>query len=1456
MYSPIRIWWISVATLSLILLFGTAATHAQQAIHVPADQPTIQAAINAANNGDTVIVAPGTYVENINFNGKAITVTSSGGPSVTTIDGGANGSVVKFSTGETASSVLSGFTIRNGLQDGFSGGGIYISSASPTITGNLITANHAAVGCGIYVDSGSPLIQNNTITGNDQTGAGDGGQGGGGILVYGSSGSPTNPQIIGNTITNNSVAVGGDGGGISVGYYSSPLIQGNLIQGNQACGSGGGVALESLNTLILVDNLIVNNTALACGSGGGLYVLPGDLTQIINNTIAANSAYDNTSAVYVTDYGQRTTFTNNIFVAAAGQNAVTCSSLYRSSPALSYNDAFAASGSAWAGICDITSNPGNVSVDPLFMSAANGDFHLQAASPAIDAGNNSAAGLPNTDFDGNPRIAGAAVDLGVYEVVPTSTANLSPASLSFSLQAPSTSSGSQTATLTSTGTTPFQITSVQITGAFSESTTCPTLKDPAGFSGISGGNSCAYSVTFTPPSGSSPGTFTGALTVNGTNGASLIVSLSGTLGIAYATMSPSSLSFPSQVVGTTSSAQSVTLTNPGNFSLAITSITASQQFSESDNCGTSLAAGASCVINVTFAPSSAGTVSGTLTVTGNAANGPQSVTLGGTGLAPSTVSLSPSYLTFPDTQVGSTSATQTITLTNTSGASLNITGINSPSGFIVPSQNCVGTLAGGASCQMNVAFQPTTSGVVTGSLQVTDNASSSPQSVALGGNGIAPPPAVSLSPSSLTFPDTQVGSTSAPQTITLANTGGSSLNISSFSYPNAFSVNTNCSGPLGAGASCQITVAFKPTANGPVSGVLQITDNASGSPQSAVLSGTGIAPAAVSLSPSSLSFSAPLGTSSASQAITVTNSGGAALGISGIAANLPFAIMTSTCTGTLAGGASCSVNISFTPQASGSVTGAFTITDNASGSPQSVPLTGITPAAVSLSPSSLTFSGQAIGTTSAAQTVTLTNTGGAGLSISTISTSQPFAQTNNCPASLAGGTSCTINVTFTPQSSGSASGAVSITDNASGSPQSVTLTGTTPAVASLSSSLTFPATLIGATTTQTVTLTNTGGASMNITGMSSPNPFSVPGQNCLGTLAGGASCQISVAFKPTASGPVSGVLQITDTASGSPHSVQLSGTGVAPAAVSFSASSLSFGTQLVTTTSAAQAVTVTNTGGASLSINSIATSQPFAETNNCPASVAGGASCTINVTFTPQASGAVNGVLTITDSAAGSPQSVSLAGTGAVAAPTLSPASLSFGNQMVGTSSGNQTVKLTANGPGPLAISSISVSVGFTETSNCPASLNPGASCNISIAFQPSTAGAITGTLTIVDNGVGSPHTVSLSGTGLDFSVAGTPSSVSINSGAHANYTVTVSGLGGSFNHNVSLSCSGLPAQSSCSFSPSGLTPGSGSVNSALTIKTAHANGTSGTQPGTYTITITGKSDPLAHSTTVTLVVN
>src|SRR5262249_25053328 len=246
---------------------------------------------------------------------------------------------------------------------------------------------HAAQGIGIYVNGGAPLIQGNTITGNNQNGAGTGGGGGGGILVAGSSSSPGNPQILGNTISNNSVSGGGPGGGVSVTYFSSPLIQGNSVQGNTAYNSGGGISIQSYNSPVVVQNLIVNNSSLGGGSGGGAWVSPGNAqTTFLNNTIAGNRAFDNTSGIYVTGFGHNTTFTNNFGIAADVQNAVTCDATYSAtSPFFSYNDAYSNSGSAWSGVCDSASHPGNISVDPQF-AAAGTDFHLKPGSPAIDAG--------------------------------------------------------------------------------------------------------------------------------------------------------------------------------------------------------------------------------------------------------------------------------------------------------------------------------------------------------------------------------------------------------------------------------------------------------------------------------------------------------------------------------------------------------------------------------------------------------------------------------------------------------------------------------------------------------------------------------------------------------------------------------------------------------------------------------------------------------------------------------------------------------------------------------------------------------------------------------------------------------------------------------------------------------------------------------------------------------------
>jgi len=204
----------------------------------------------------------------------------------------------------------------------------------------------------------------------------------------------------------------------------------------------------------------------------------------------------------------------------------------------------------------------------------------------------------------------------------------------------------------------------------------------------------------------------------------------------------------------------------------------------------------------------------------------------------------------------------------------------------------------------------------------------------------------------------------------------------------------------------------------------------------------------VTLSPTSLTFSSQIvGTMSSAQAVTLTNSGTAPLSITSISiagTNSADFAETSTCGSSVAVGANCSISVTFTPSAAGSRTGSVSISDNAANTPQTVSLTGTGQAsgpAVSLSPSSLTFSSEPVGTTSAPQSVTLTNSGNLSLIITNISASGDFAETNNCAGSVAAGANCTISVTFTPTAGGSQSGSVNITDNAANTPQTVTLTG-------------------------------------------------------------------------------------------------------------------------------------------------------------------------------------------------------------------------------------------------------------------------------------------------------------------------------------------------------------------------------------------------------------------------------
>jgi hypothetical protein len=318
--------------------------------------------------------------------------------------------------------------------------------------------------------------------------------------------------------------------------------------------------------------------------------------------------------------------------------------------------------------------------------------------------------------------------------------------------------------------------------------------------------------------------------------------------------------------------------------------------------------------------------------------------------------------------------------------------------------------------------------------------------------------------------------------------------------------------------------------------------------------------------------------------------------------------------------------------------------------------------AVTLTPTSLTFAATPYESTTAAQVVTIKNSGTATLNL----TSETITGANatsfiksatTCGATLAASSTCTVSVQFKPLATGTLTAALSIADNATGSPQTVGLTGTgtaAPVVSLTPASLAFPATILGATSAaQTATLQNTGDAALTISSVAfgGGNPFSfVEIGTCGSSLAAGASCQLFVALKPALAGALSATLNVTDNAAGSPHKVTLTGTGTTAPTMTLSTTSLSFPATLHGTTSVAQTVTLTNSGTSTVTLKSIALagSNPtaFVQLNTCGATLAAAASCSVYVAFKPAAAGSFTATLSIADTGAASPQSVTLSGTG------------------------------------------------------------------------------------------------------------------------------------------------------------------------------------------------------------------
>jgi hypothetical protein len=1174
----------SAFILCFLFLCSTFA-YAGTTIHVPADQPTIQAGINAAVNGDIVLVSPGTYYENINFNGKAITVTSSGGPQVTIIDGsGSYGPTVTFASRETIKSVLAGFVLQNGVSE------ISISNSSPLIRGNVIVGSTYG---GISNQYGAPVIENNLIAGNSGDGIG--------------ANTDTGMKVVGNVIADN------ENSGINSQYAGGvDFIQQNTIVANSNTGlfyfpsSVGGNAQ-------IVQNLIYRN-------GGYGANLQAPFTMISNTISGNNSGCCGFQGEVFAALDTAATLQNNLVISESTAVGLFCQSWGgNTSPILTNNDVFSAGGAAYGSYCaDPTGTDGNLSADPAFVDVLSDDFHLQANSPAIKAGTISAVGEPKADFDGDPRIVNNSIDIGADQYA----------------------------------------------------------------------------------------------------------------SVTVRAVSASSLHFGNQNVSTTSAPQTITLANNGQSIMAINLIATGPNFSQTNTCGTSLAAGANCKISISFSPLKGGSIAGVLGVfTGTTLN-PEVVNLIGAGLAPQ---IQFGCCLFFENQMIGTTSTQTESVTNSGQAPLLMSGINySGSADFVESNNCPispNPLAIGASCTLTVSYTPTIIAQEGGSITITSNAGQPQVSSFYGSSYSAGNPV--FSPSTLTFPTTLIGQSSAAQTVTLSNAGTGPLGIYNIYSYGDFPETNNCPASLAVNASCTILITYTPSTEGVESGSVNInTDTASGSTSFGV-TGTGQAPVP---SISSLSLSATSAGSSDTQ-VTITGTGfvygNTQVELNGTGLNycctyfngstqLTFTIPAANLA--MAGTLQISV---FTPAPGG-------------GTSNSVPFTVYTPLNYGFESTAYNY-----------RTFTGTN-----LNLSINSSAQI---TSPFPIQFGGGSF--RNLTVSP------GGMISFDGYSNEYPQPIPSNQFSTIIAPFWDAL-YP---FGTGNDNNVFWEVTGSApnrqlvvEWRDLGICCERTNTVRFEvvffegsgnilfNYANTVFGGAyashdkGATASVGMQSTRNlgtqfSYLQAALSSTTAQLWYPNS---------PTAM-LSSSTVNFGYHQIGSSSLAQAVSLTNGALVPLNISSISTNNPdFTESNNCGTSLAPRHSCSIHVFFKPSQPTNETATLTIADNAANSPQTVSLTGTGTVTGVVVFPILVNFGSVTVNTSATAPVTLANATNQA-LTIQQISTSPAvYTETNNCGTSLGPGQACTVSVSFTPMQLGSIQGALSMTLNGKASKIEAKLTGSG------------------------------------------------------------------------------------------------------------
>lgn len=725
--------------------------------------------------------------------------------------------------------------------------------------------------------------------------------------------------------------------------------------------------------------------------------------------------------------------------------------------------------------------------------------------------------------------------------------------------------------------------------------------------------------------------------------------------------------------------------------------------------------------------------------------------------------LNPTSVNFGQVTVGK-QATQSISISNTGNTALNITQVKlSNSQFSVSGITTPMALAVGQTGSFTVGVTPTAAGTVTGTLTATGDSGSSPVTVNLSATAVTSEPQLSVSPTSINFGSISTGQ-KATNNLVLSNTGSASLTISLLTLTGSEFTISGITTPatIAAGQTAQAVLAFSPTVAGSVTGNLAITSNDPVNPTlNVALSGTGTSTATgqLSASPSSVSFGSVATGSTGSQQIVVTNTGTAAVTISSVSAlGTGFSVSGVTVPATVNPSQSVTLTATFAPTTAGSASGSVSVVSNAGDSTLTISLSGTgTQPGLTVSPTTYNFGSVVEGQTKS-ESFTITNTGTASLTVAELSVSGSGYSVSGLvtPATISAGGTATFSVLFAPTTAGSLTGSVSIASNAPNSPNAVSLSGTgvaaTVTLSTNPTSLSFTSVNVGSSSSQNVTITNSGNTSLTISQVTvTAKDFSVSGLTTPVTLTAGQNAVMGVTFSPSASENVTGNITVA-TSQGSNAVIPVSGTGVQPA-LTITPASVSFGNVTVGSPST-QTVQLTNSGTGTLTISQVSvTGSGFSlGTVSLPINLTSGQSTTFNVQFAPTTASAFSGSVTIVSNAPNSPATVALSGTGVAATELLSfsTTNIGFGNVNTGSSS-TQTVTITNSGNSNVTISQITESgTGFTLTgASTPVTLTPGQLLTFSVIFTPSIAGSATGTVTVSSNATGSPTSIALSGTGV-----------------------------------------------------------------------------------------------------------